>query len=549
MSGTKKKRPGAASAEASSKGSRVGRRTSKDVAGSKARPEITVFVKLGGPLTKRISLSADGSIKSDGSACLMSTGTARRVEVADIQQFAALIGELPPNEALALGALRPGLLDEVKVVTKAKLPNGVAHPNLIARTGVNIIYREGQPALVLLDFDTKGMAPDVTAELKRLGGFWEALLSVLPALSSVARVTRYSTSVGLFRSDTGERLPGSDGRHVYLQVQDGADVERFLRALHERCWLAGLGWMMVGAAGQLLERSVIDRMVGGPERLVFEGGPVLEPPLQQDRESRRPVAVRGDALDTLAACPPLSIGETAKLDELRARARQRLKPEAARVRAAFIDRQAERIVERTGVSMPVARRIFARQCDGILLPGVELVFDDDEFAGCTVADVLADPARFEGATLADPLEGVEDGRCKAKVFIRRDGTPWINSFAHGGATYQLKYDAAACAGRLSRVRPPSSKWPSLPISTTESELRPDALSMSCRAGMVAAVREVIEEAGAKDAVWQVSEPGGCIGHVPLLKACFARRHEWSTDNRVGGPSTRTARPPRHAYIG
>jgi hypothetical protein len=54
----------------------------------------------------------------------MSRGTARRVAVADIQQFAALIGELPPNEALALGALRAGLPDQVKVVTKAKLLNG-----------------------------------------------------------------------------------------------------------------------------------------------------------------------------------------------------------------------------------------------------------------------------------------------------------------------------------------------------------------------------------------------------------------------------------------
>ena len=148
---------------------------------------------------------------------------------------------------------------------------------------------------------------------------------------------------------------------------------------------------------------------------MFEGGPVLEPPLQQDRERRRPVAVDGDALDTFAACPPLSIVETAKLDELRARARQRLKPEAARARAAFIDWRAPRIVERTGVSMAAAKRIVARQCDGILLPDVELVFDDDEFKGCTVADVLADPARFEDATLADPLEGVEYGRCKAMI--------------------------------------------------------------------------------------------------------------------------------------
>jgi hypothetical protein len=448
VSGTKKKRPGAASAEASSKRCYPSRSSSKGAAGSKARPEITIFVKSDGPLTKRISLSADGAIKSDASACRMSRGVARRFEV-DIQQFAALI-ELPPNQAIALGALRAGLPDQVEVVTKAKLLNGVAQPDIIARTGDAIVYREGQPALALLDFDTKGMPSDVAAELKRLGGLWEALLSVLPALSSVARVTRLSTSAGLFRSDTGERLQGSDGLHVYLLVRDGTDVERFLRALHDRCWRAGLCWILVGAAGQLLERSVIDRMVGGPERLVFEGGPILAPPLQQDRESRRPVAVDGDVLDTLAVCPPLSIVETAKLDELRARERRRLKPEAVRARAAFIDRRAPRIVERTGVSMAAAKRIVARQCDGILLPNVELIFDDDEFKGCTVADVLADPARFEGATLADPLEGIEYGRCKAKVFIRRDGTPWINSFAHGGATYQLKYNAAAVRRAIER---------------------------------------------------------------------------------------------------
>jgi hypothetical protein len=155
------------------------------------------------------------------------------------------------------------------------------------------------------------------------------------------------------------------------------------------------------------------------------------------------VAVDGDTLNTVAACPPLSIVETAKLDELRARARQLLKPEAAKARAAFIVRQAPRIAERTGVSMAAARRIVARQCDGILLPDVELIFDDDEFAGSTVADVLANPERFEGATLADPLEGVEYGRCKAMIMRRPDDTPWIHSFAHGRTVYELKRDAGA----------------------------------------------------------------------------------------------------------
>ena len=50
---------------------------------------------------------------------------------------------------------------------------------------------------------------------------------------------------------------------------------------------------------------------------------------------------------------------------------------------------------------------------------------------------LKDPARFVGATLADPLEGPDYGRCKAMVMRRADGTPWINSFAHGRTVYKL----------------------------------------------------------------------------------------------------------------
>jgi hypothetical protein len=60
--------------------------------------------------------------------------------------------------------------------------------------------------------------------------------------------------------DQATHGPG-DEAHVYLHVQDGAEVERFLRTLHERCWLAGFGWHMVGAGGQLLDRSIVDRMV------------------------------------------------------------------------------------------------------------------------------------------------------------------------------------------------------------------------------------------------------------------------------------------------
>ena len=125
-----------------------------------------------------------------------------------------------------------------------------------------------------------------------------------------------------------------------------------MTAAGSRVW-AG---MMVSASGALLERSIVDRMVGGPERLVFEGGPVLVPPLQQDKESRRPIAVDGEMLDTVAACPPLTIVERARLDELKAKERTRLAPEVAKAKAAFIERQAKKLAERTGIPEHAAKQ-------------------------------------------------------------------------------------------------------------------------------------------------------------------------------------------------
>jgi len=71
------------------------------------------------------------------------------------------------------------------------------------------------------------------------------------------------------------------------------------------------------------------------------------------------------------------------------------------------------------------------------LPSIVLPFDDPELAGRTVADVLADPAAFEGETLADPLEGIEYGRCKARIIApagRNAVGPFVRAWAHGLST-------------------------------------------------------------------------------------------------------------------
>ena len=409
--------------------------------------EVTVFDKLGGPLSKKISLNADGSVNSDGSVCKMARGSARRAKVADVHALAALIVQLKPYQAIALGVIRDDLPDQVKVVTKGKL-NGITQPNVIARTKDDIVYRPSKPAYALIDFDTKGMPSEVAAKIKKAGGLWEALLLVMPELADVARVIRRSTSAGLFNGDTGKKIKGSDGVHIYLAVANGRDNERFLAALHDRCWLAGFGWMMVGKGGQLLERSIIDRSVYGSERLVFEGGPIVRKPLKQDKEARKPIAYDGKILNTRSTCPKLTSDEEEKVAKLKTDARERLQPEAAKARTAYIKERLPELMKRTGKSEAECTRILEDKCRLVLSNDIVLEFDDKNLKGCTVGNVLADPKRFEGKALADPIEGVGYGTQTAKVLLRRDnGAPWIRSFAHGEAfSYTLLPDKKSVAG-------------------------------------------------------------------------------------------------------
>ena len=136
--------------------------------------ELVVFSKMGGPLTKRITLTADGKIASDGSACTMARGRAKRVRIDGIDELAALIESLTPNQAIALGALRDDLPDEVQHRHQGRAPADVPPTTPSPARPRTFVYRPGRPALVLFDYDMKGMPPSVALQLKVTGGFWAA---------------------------------------------------------------------------------------------------------------------------------------------------------------------------------------------------------------------------------------------------------------------------------------------------------------------------------------------------------------------------------------
>lgn len=406
---------------------------------------VTVFTKVAAPgepttLSKRISIGTDGRVFSDGSACRMAEGIARTVSAPDAQTLARVIGNLGSKNALALGVSEHS---ECRVVTARALKqvNGRALNGMpvIARTREFIDYGPG-PAWMLLDFDAKHMPDHLRQTIADKGGMWAVLNLLVPGLATCVHVWRASTSTGLRHIDNGP-IQGSGGEHVYLLVEDGADVDRAMRALHDTCWSMGYGWHVIGSAGQLLERSLIDTAVRFGERLCFEGPPEVVLPLVQDDEARRPIAHDGPALDTRTVLPSLSAYQEARIAEAKARDQKKLEPEAAAIRGQTDLRLAEALSKRAGMPVAVAQKIVAMRHQKRLLPDVELDFD--HLGIVTVGQVLRDPDRHVDETLCDPLEGAAYGRDKAKV-LRDKRNPlqlMIYSFAHGGSLYRLCHNA------------------------------------------------------------------------------------------------------------
>ena len=416
--------------------------------------ELTELRKEVGILSKRITLGGDGKPKSDGSGCRLTVGVARRHRMNGSEPAGVLADYLncmDSKTALALGCMSDVVGDECRVVSKKRLADFDDGTPTITRTLDNFAFSSG-PGWALIDHDTKGMPAAVADKLAELGGPEGALGHLIPGYDETARVARASTSSGLSHAETGEQFPGSGGRHDYVLLSDQRDAPRFLKALHKQAWRSGLGWILVGTAGQLLERSIVDVSVGSPERLVFEGAPVVVAPLVQDLSLRAAIASAATStLDSRKAVPDLTAAEEAEYRRLVAAERARLKPQAKAEQKKWIAHEGAKLG-------PDGERIVkAALAKRTLSGGWSLQFDDDDLGTVTVDAIMADPAKYDGETLADPIDGIEYGPGKAKLFVNDDGTIVVNSFAHGGRSFRLLHGAASARAAIEKAGEEAAK--------------------------------------------------------------------------------------------
>ena len=214
---------------------------------------VTVFENHGNAvLTKTLSLDTDGKLEKTPAAA-MSRGTATVHPVASGSDLKALIEQMQPHEALALGVPING--NQVsRIVTNRALGQPT---DAIARTLRHFGFRNHHEGWMLIDADL-GRCPKSLAQRIEQEGIVAVLADIVPEIASADTVVRPSTSAKLTNAESGEPIIGSRGVHMYVRVKDAADIPRAIKALFDKLLLAELGWIEISKAGSRLLRAPVD---------------------------------------------------------------------------------------------------------------------------------------------------------------------------------------------------------------------------------------------------------------------------------------------------
>jgi hypothetical protein len=380
-------------------------------------------------LGKTYKLTASGIEKT--TAGQMVEGSYQVRDFTDAHSLAELLAGIGTDQAL-VASLPKSETGAGGIVTKAAKAN---HPGALSRTKGDFAFPAGQPGVLILDYDPHGEAMTRDA-------LWQLLQSM--GVAGCGVVWWSSGSSFIFHGDT--EISGLRGQRFYLMVTDLSDTVRVGEVLAKRLWLAGMGRVEISASGQRLTRSVFDAAMFEVARLDFIGGAVCESPLSQRRGSPM-VLGDGGGLDTRTAFPELTADELARYEALIEDAKLKAEPEARQVREAWKAARMESEVGRL-VASGVAPEIAAERADrtlsaalgGVLLGDFQLTLDGGEVV--TVGEVLDMREKYHGVLTLDPLEPEYlGGKIVGKLFLY-GARATLHSFAHGGATYQLRRQPA-----------------------------------------------------------------------------------------------------------
>jgi len=374
---------------------------------------VTIVTSSTGAVNKKIYLR-DSKICKDPNAQIYQ-GFAQTVPAATSADLSSVIANLKQNEAIALGQLERCGKSFPLTTTK------YLYAGSIARTK-DFFHHSNFVGWLLLDVDTKDLPPDIMDKLAGRSAF-DVLLSIMPELLLTETLVRASSSAGIVKPDGSEQE--ATGLHIFIKIADQRQSKSMLQLMHDRCWEAGYGFFAMAADGKLLDRSLVDTAVHGPERLVFEAKPNVIPPLTKRHIPDE--VLRGGVLDSIQE------PNHEQVYYLKNEAREQIKPVSRKAKCQYVNDKVVKVMAATGLSKTNASRIVKQRVEGR-----ELAEDDILELGrnkyVKVSDFLDNASGPVG--MPCPVEGSEYGSSTAYFYPVDDHRPYprIISYAHGHVT-------------------------------------------------------------------------------------------------------------------
>ena len=376
---------------------------------------------------KKFFRGDDGGIQKQSNG-LFTDGIVRSLEVPNAAQLAKLTAKLKATDALCLGVHNADS-NTVRASTRRKSAriqdSGI---QCIARTKDHFSFHNGEGWL-LIDFDDKDLPQKINERIDANGGIYAVLLQLRPELEHGDFLIKPSSSAGVHLPDT--EPAAASGFHMFVRIKNARTIPQTLQALHARCWDNGYGYHLISKSGQQLDRSLIDVSVGSPERLIFTADPILSDGILRTP----PPVLHQDGVVLSALKLPLRSEWSRKRDI----DRQRTSAEALRVRARFMDQQAERHVREFGGTLSHARNVVTSRVQGRVLRDADVL--DTASAGVqSVGSILDNMAQGKIVACADPIEGRSYNPTAAAILWQSNHKfPVLISHAHGLQTvYQFE---------------------------------------------------------------------------------------------------------------
>lgn len=371
-----------------------------------------------------------GDIISEAGGFLV-RGIAENILVRSMRELAQFIDGAKTNQAL-IAAHHVGAHASVRVYSTKEYEKAGKPANAITRTNDNFRRSSEHNGILILDCDDK----TVTKEQ-----FFNAVRAVIP-LDELGYV--YTTSSSSWLYVYNKLKDGVKGQRLYIAVDNASLIKEAGEALYDRLWLAGFGKYEVSKSGALLDRCIIDKaMFDGGARLDFVGGSHCIDPVTQKRPPAEYNEGRLLVIEKELKPIPQTGAERSRLEAKKQLARAEKSAEAKEAKSAYCEAKGLENLAKQGSVNPTTEQLeqaksnVLKALEGDDLTGEFVITLAKDKKKITVAEILANPDKYDGEATLDPIEPeYHNYSAKGKLYLG-DNNPTLHSFAHGSKVYKL----------------------------------------------------------------------------------------------------------------